>query len=193
MITLLLKKITQFILIVLPVFAIAGSSSSVSDSTGSILSNASLDEFVLVVTLIGGLLTILTVAIKAVKPTTPKVDTLNELKIEYTKLAEQVTDLTKLDVAGKIRHIEHDISELDDTVNKYLKQKLYILSENFTILETKVVNMNKNFDEFNRDRREENAQLKAEINTLRENIREDINDVKDIIMKLMMALKTEED
>lgn len=193
MITLLLKKITQFILIVLPVFVIAGSSSSVSDSTGSILSNASLDEFVLVVTLIGGLLTILTVAIKAVKPTTPKVDTLNELKIEYTKLAEQVTDLTKLDVAGKIRHIEHDISELDDTVNKYLKQKLYILSENFTILETKVVNMNKNFDEFNRDRREENAQLKAEINTLRENIREDINDVKDIIMKLMMALKTEED
>lgn len=193
MITLLLKKITQFILIVLTVFAIAGSSSSVSDSTGSILSNASLDEFVLVVTLIGGLLTILTVAIKAVKPTTPKVDTLNELKIEYTKLAEQVTDLTKLDVAGKIRHIEHDISELDDTVNKYLKQKLYILSENFTILETKVVNMNKNFDEFNRDRREENAQLKAEINTLRENIREDINDVKDIIMKLMMALKTEED
>jgi len=180
-------------LIVLPVFAIAGSSSSVSDSTGSILSNASLDEFVLVVTLIGGLLTILTVAIKAVKPTTPKVDTLNELKIEYTKLAEQVTDLTKLDVAGKIRHIEHDISELDDTVNKYLKQKLYILSENFTILETKVVNMNKNFDEFNRDRREENAQLKAEINTLRESIREDINDVKDIIMKLMMALKTEED
>lgn len=193
MITLLLKKITQFILIVLPVFAIAGSSSSVSDSTGSILSNASLDEFVLVVTLIGGLLTILTVAIKAVKPTTPKVDTLNELKIEYTKLAEQVTDLTTLDVAGKIRHIEHDISELDDTVNKYLKQKLYILSENFTILETKVVNLNKNFDEFNRDRREENAQLKAEINTLRENIREDINDVKDIIMKLMMALKTEED
>ena len=193
MITLLLKKITQFILIVLPVFAIAGSSSSVSDSTGSILSNASLDEFVLVVTLIGGLLTILTVAIKAVKPTTPKVDTLNELKIEYTKLSELVTDLTKLDVAGKIRHIEHDISELDDTVNKYLKQKLYIISENFTILETKVVNLNKNFDEFNRDRREENAQLKAEINTLRENIREDINDVKDIIMKLMMALKTEED
>jgi hypothetical protein len=189
----LLNKITQFILILLPVFAIAGSSLSSSDSVGSMLSSTSLDEFVLVVTLIGGLLTILTVAIKAVKPNTSKVDTLSELKNEYTKLAEQVTDLTKLDVAGKIRHIEHDISELDDTVNKYLKQKLYILSENFTILETKVVNLNKNFDEFNRDRREENAQLKAEINTLRENIREDINDVKDIIMKLMMALKTEED
>lgn len=191
--TSLLKKITQFILIILPMLVMASSSSSSSDSIRSMVNSASLDEIVLIVTLIGGLLTILTVAIKAVKPSTPKVDTLSELKNEYTKLAEQVTDLTKLDVAGKIRHIEHDISELDDTVNKYLKQKLYILSENFTILETKVVNLYKNFDEFNRDRREENAQLKTEINTLRENIREDINDVKDIIMKLMMALKTEED
>lgn len=159
----------------------------------SISSDIHVADVVLAVTLIAGLLTILTIAIKSVGTTSPKSDGINELKQEYTKLAEQVTDLTKLDVAGKIKHIEHDISELDDTVNKYLKQKLYILSENFTILETKVVNLNKNFDDFNRDRREENAQLKAEINTLRENIREDINDVKDIIMKLMMALRTEDE
>lgn len=193
----MLKNIKNFVIwscVVLPSIVLAGS----AETTQSLSDNTALSDIVLIITLIGGLLTIITVAKgKQSKKSDDEeedfVKIKDELKQDYKELGEKISDITKFDAASKIRGLEESVTDLDEKVNNYLMKKVYTLSEHFTVLEDRVSNIDKYFDKADADRKSDTKQLKDDINTLRENIREDINDVKGIIMKLMMALKTDDD
>lgn len=194
----LLEKIKNLVIwacVMLPSLALAGSEQV---KNVSLSENVPISDIVLVVTLVAGLLTIISVA-RGKQPSKKESDddeftTLkNELREEYKELQDKISDLTKIDAATKIQGLQDNFSALDDTVNNYIKKQIYTLSEHFNMLDSRVTDLTKHYDEASAERKEENRQLRNEINTLRENIREDINDVKDIIMKLMMALKTDDD
>ena len=109
------------------------------------------------------------------------------------KIYRKNLELDKIDAGAKIHDIQETLAILDNTVNNLIKKKIYFLSEHFTSLEARVLDLDRHFDQASLDRKEDSRRITNEINTLRGNIREDINDVKDIIMKLMNALKTDDD
>jgi hypothetical protein len=191
-----IQNLGLWAIFILPTVALGGSESTVA-SNQSLSDNVPISDIVLVVTLIAGLLTIISVARgKSSKKNNEDDDFVtlkNEIRAEYKELETKISELTKIDAASKINDLQESLTALDDTVNNSVKKKIYTLSEHFTMLESRVLDLDKHFDQSNNDRKEETRQIKSEINTLRENIREDINDVKDIIMKLMMALKTDDD
>lgn len=95
----------------------------------------------------------------------------------------------------KISKLQKDHQSLDKTVNAEntkIKEKMNSISEHFNTLETKVNDLDRYFDNANKDRKEQDKVIQKEINAIRNNIREDINEVKNIIMKLMMSLKIED-
>jgi len=189
-----IKNLAIWVCVLLPTIVLAGS----DNTQESLSSNIPIADIVLIVTLVAGLLTIISVA--KGKPQPKKADEEDEfnklkaeLKEEYKELGQKISELTKIDAATKIHYLEESVTDLDEKVNNYLMKKVYALSEYFTMLENRVIDLDKYFEKMDVDRKSENIQIKTDINTLRENIREDINDVKDIIMKLMMALKTDDD
>lgn len=192
-----IKKIGFWLIFILPSIVLGGSTTVAS--TGKSLSDSiPISDIVLIVTLIAGLLTIISVARgrhgkKDSEDDDAEFNTLkNEIREEYKDLENKIFELTKIDAATKIHDLQESLTALDNTVNNSVKKKIYALSEHFTTLESRVLDLDKHFDQSNMDRKEENRQIKSEINTLRENIREDINDVKDIIIKLMLALRTDD-
>lgn len=189
-----IQKISFWVVFTLPSIVLGGST-KVVPAVQSLSGDITISDIILVVTLIAGLLTIISVARggqskKAIIDDDEFIILRNEMHDEYNDLKHELAELTKLDAGTKIYNLQNNLAELDDIVRNTLKKKIYSLSEHFTTLENRVLDLDKHFDRSNLDRKEDNRQIKNEINTLRENIREDINDVKDIIMKLMMALKT---
>jgi predicted nuclease with TOPRIM domain len=158
-------------------------------------SNSNYDAYnpVVIITVITGMLAIITVVMKGINSSKCKQE-LIEMKQDIDTFKTDVNRIVNSnELIEKIETLKEEHDALYKTVNDYLKRKVYNLSENINKLEVKVNDLNKYFDDANVDRKEENKQIKQDINSLRDNIREDINDVKDIIMKLMMALKTDDD
>lgn len=189
-----IQKISFWVVFTLPSIVLGGST-KVVPVVQSLSGDITISDIILVVTLIAGLLTIISVARggqskKSIIDDDEFIILRNDMHDEYNDLKHELAELTKLDAGTKIYNLQNNLAELDDIVRNTLKKKIYSLSEHFTTLENRVLDLDKHFDRSNLDRKEDNRQIKNEINTLRENIREDINDVKDIIMKLMMALKT---
>jgi hypothetical protein len=191
-----IKKLGFWTIFILPSIVLGGSTTTVP-MVKSLSDNIAISDIVLVVTLIGGLLTIISIARGNSSKNDSEDDEFSTLKIEmredYKDLETKILELTKIDAATKIHNLQKELAALDDTVNNSVKKKIYSLSEHFNTLEHRVLDLDKHFEQSSIDRKEDSRQIKSEINILRENIREDINDVKDIIMKLMMALKTDEE
>lgn len=146
-----------------------------------------------ILTVATALLALITIVVKGFTGNNWKKDHA-DLKSEFEKFKVEIKEIVNnQEIYSKIETLKNDHDALYKTVNEHLKNKVTSLSENITKLEDKIAELNKHFDDVNADRKEESRQIKHDINSLRENIREDINDVKDIIMKLMMALKTESD
>lgn len=77
---------------------------------------------------------------------------------------------------------------LEDTVNEGI-DKLNDTVNELDIVETKLNEIKNHFDETNAERKAEIKEINETIKSLRENIREDINDVKSVIMKMLMNLR----
>lgn len=191
-----IKNLGIWTILILPSIVLGGSTIPIHPQQ-SLSDNINISDIVLVVTLIAGLLTIVSVARGKQQRKDLEEDEFtilkNEIRTEYKELEHKISELTKIDAATKIHDLQENLTQLDDVVNNSIKRKIYTLSEHFTMLEQRVIDLDKHFDEASLDRKDDNRQFKIEINALRENIRDDINDVKDIIMKLMMALKIEDD
>lgn len=171
---------------------VLGGSTTIIPSAIPLSDNIHISDIVLVVTLMAGLLSIISVTRGKHNRRDIGVDQFNTLKNEM-RIEYKERDTKIVEFASKIHELEENLIELDSTINNSIKKKIYVLSEHFKILEQRVIDLDKHFDQSNLDRKEDTRQFKSDINTLRENIRDDINDVKDIIMKLMMALKIDTD
>jgi septal ring factor EnvC (AmiA/AmiB activator) len=173
-----LKKLKEYIFLVLlsiPSLLLAG-----SNSTSEALSNnTDIADLVLVITLIGGVLTILTVADKHIfsKKTVDINMIKNSIMKDYEELGVKIKEIEKYDTASKIQSLHTTMDKIDKTVNEYVINKIQSLSENVNKIETRL-----NYIESS------NTEQKEELSKLSSYLREDINEVKAIIMNLLMAL-----
>ena len=145
---------------------------------------------VTIITVAAALLAILTVIMGGLRSIAGK----ERIKTLETRQSEMDDQLKKLAIADidTIKSLEAQYQKLTETVNDTLKQKVDSLSDTYGKLETKVNDLSRYFDETNKDRKEEDKAIKHEITLLRENIRKDINDVKNIIINLMLSLKNDD-
>lgn len=145
---------------------------------------------VTIVTVVAALLAILMVIVGGLRSFAGK-ERLETIETRQSELDKQIKKLATVDI-DSIKTLEEQYEKLSEAVNQNLKQKVDSLSENYGKLETRVGELSRYFDETNKDRKEEDKAIKQEITLLRENIRKDINDVKNIIMNLMLSLKNDE-
>lgn len=171
----------------------AADSTSVSTST-PVSSPTSVNDIILFVTFFSSVVTILAIVFQSIKfKSRPQKPTdIDQLKQNLKETTTKVDSLTEANLNEKIKTIQGNIQTIDKVINDLVKIKINSLSETVTKLDQKLSDLNKYFETALSDRKEENKQIKQEINTLRENIREDINDVKSIIMKLMFVLKNDD-
>lgn len=85
-------------------------------------------------------------------------------------------------------HLIKEHKSLEETVNEGIK-KLNVSVNELDIVETKLNEIRNHFDDTNSERKAEIKEINETIKLLRENIREDINDVKSVIMKMLMNLR----
>ena len=157
-------------------------------------SPTSVNDIILFVTFFSSVITILAVVFQSIKfkSRSQKPTDIDQLKQNLKETTTKVDALTEANLNEKIKTIQGNIQTIDKVINDLVKIKINALSETVTKLDQKLSDLNRYFETALSDRKEENKQIKQEINTLRENIREDINDVKSIIMKLMFVLKNDE-
>ena len=88
--------------------------------------------------------------------------------------------------------IYDDIEELETKIGDELEKLKGTVSE-LSQVEYKLNELKEHLDDSNTARHEEIKELTDTVKELRANMREDVNDVKSIIMKLMMNLKINDD
>lgn len=150
--------------------------STISSSSTEVVSTASstsTDTIVLIVTLVSGLLTILTVAVQSLRSDK---DTKSD-----NQLNEKLNQLNKDTLEDKIKNIQQTLNSLDVDVHQHIEKKIQSLDSNYTALDKQLSMFTKHLEMSIGDRKEESKQLKQELNTIRDNIREDLNDVRKLI------------
>ena len=128
--------------------------------------------------------------------TEKNVKELKDLIDSNHKDLKELMSAMKTDLANKVNVVNYndlviEHQELENTVNTEI-EKLNNTVNELSKIEGKLNEVKSHFDESNKERREEIKEINDTIKGLRENIREDINDVKAVIMKLMMNLKVKE-
>lgn len=173
----------------------ADSSSSTQEASKMLDTTSVTNNIIIFLTAIGSLVTIIAFGSQFIKPKQKKLSPtmIDKLNNDYKEIEKKVKLLTDENISEKVKNLQQSFQTLDSTVSDIVKNKISVLSENVTKLDQKLTDLNKFYETALNDRKEENRQIKQEINTLRENIREDINDVKNIIMKLMLVLKSDDD
>ena len=78
---------------------------------------------------------------------------------------------------------------MDIAVHQHIEKKIQSLSDNYTALDKQIAMFTKNLENSLNDRKDESKQLKQELNTIRDNIREDLNDVRKLITEITIAFK----
>jgi hypothetical protein len=176
------KNILLLIVLTLPTTLLAGSN---IDSI-KLSSNNGIADVILVVTLIGGILTILSYANKNFpnkKSTDGDSDVIKDsLVTKYEKLGDKIRDIEKFDTVGKVQLLDTKLTKIEKQMNDYVVIKLQLLSENVNKIETRL-----NYIE------DSSTSQKKELSTLSAYLREDINEVKSIIMNLLLALNPPKD
>lgn len=161
--------------------------STISSSSTELISTASstsTDTIVLIVTLVSGLLTILTVAVQSLRSDK---DTKSD-----TPLNEKLNQLNKDTLEDKIKTIQQTLNSLDVDVHQHIEKKIQSLDNNYTALDKQLAMFTKYLETSIDDRKEESKQLKQELNTIRDNIREDLNDVRKLINEITLAMKLDD-
>lgn len=124
---------------------------------------------------------------------------ISDLRTTIDKNYLDIKDLMhalRIDLANKVNvtnynDLVQEHQALEETVNAEI-EKLNETVNQLTVVETKLNEVKNHFDDSNKERRQEIKEINDTIKGLRENIREDINDVKAVIMKLMMNLKVKD-
>lgn len=173
------NKYMMFLLGILTFTYVQASSSSSSSIEPVITNSASTDNIVLIVTLVSGLLTILTIAIQSIRS--------GKDNTEVTQ--KTIEQLNKENIEDKIKSIQQNLNTLDIAVHQHIEQKIQSLSNNYTALDKQISMFTKNLEGSLNDRKDESKQLKQELNTIRDNIREDLNDVRKLITEITLAFK----
>ena len=173
------RKYMLFLLGFLTFTYVNASSISSSSAEPIITNSASTDVIVLIVTLVSGLLTILTVAVQSIRPEKDS----NEVT---QKTIEQ---LNKENIEEKIKSIQQNLNTLDIAVHHHIERKIQSLSDNYNALDKQISVFTKNLEVSLNDRKDESKQLKQELNIIRDNIREDLNDVRKLITEITLAFR----
>jgi phage shock protein A len=128
-----------------------------------------------------------------VKDLRAEVDTIKSDRDNHAKVLDELFEKIKDEIQNKASvEIYSDLEELETKVGDELDKLKGTVSE-LSQVEYKLNELKEHFDESNADRREEIKELTDTVKGLRDNMREDVNDVKSIIMKLMMNLKINDD
>ena len=111
----------------------------------------------------------------------------------HAKVIDGLFDSITKEIENKASvKIYNDLEDLESKVG-YELDKLKGTVTELSQVEYKLNELKEHFDESNADRRDEIKDLTDTVKGLRDNMREDVNDVKSIIMKLMMNLKINDD
>lgn len=115
----------------------------------------------------------------------------NQLTVNHDEMKSMFdslrNDLAEKAPKNKFEQLNIDHSELEETVTNGI-DKLNGTIKELAIVELKLNDMKNNFDEKNTDRKHEINEINETIKSLRETVREEVNSVKDIMMKIMMKL-----
>ena len=177
--------------------AIASAQSSWWESPGNIIATA-----ISLITLLGMMGAFLKKIMSAnemeprLDKTEKNVKELKEMIDSNHKDLKDLMHVMKTDLANKVNVVNYndlviEHQELENKVNTEI-DKLNTTVNELSKIEGKLNEVKSHFDDNNKERREEIKEINDTIKGLRENIREDINDVKAVIMKLMMNLKLKE-
>lgn len=108
---------------------------------------------------------------------------------KHAKILDELFYNIKEDIKAKASvDIYEDLGELQATIDAELDKLKHTVTE-LSQVEHKLNELKAHFDDCNLDRRNEIKELTETVKGLRDNMRDDVNDVKSIIMKLMMNLK----
>lgn len=114
------------------------------------------------------------------------------INTNHREMKDLITTIrTELSEKTNNQNFDHLIKEhksLEETVNEGIK-KLNVSVSELDVVETKLNEIRNHFDDNNSERKAEIKEINETIKLLRENIREDINDVKSVIMKMLMNLR----
>ena len=105
---------------------------------------------------------------------------------ENKKIIEQ---LNNEDIEDKLKSMQQNLSKLDADVHQDIEKKIQSLSDNYNALDKQITIFTKNLENSMNDRKDESKQLKQDLNTIRDNIREDLNDVRKLITEIALAFK----
>lgn len=201
----------RIILLVLLITMLAmcepSSSSIASDTSLAIIENATeVGDYSDLLTGIVSGITILAALGAVGKKVFGESDSDKRLKTAETEIAalKTIIDTNHKEMKDLISSIRSELSEktnnqnfnqlykehqsLEETVNEGI-EKLNDTVNELDIVETKLNEIKNHFDETNSERKAEIKEINETIKSLRENIREDINDVKSVIMKMLMNLR----
>ena len=117
-------------------------------------------------------------------------DNQKDLVNMFTSLKDSVKDDLK-DIEDSHDDLVDEHASLEDILDKGMS-KLNDTVNELGALETKLSEMRIHLDENNSDRRDEIRTINEDIKEIRENFRNDINDLKAVFMKLMFSLKVKD-
>ena len=117
----------------------------------------------------------------------------SQIDRNHTEMKDLITmirnELSTKSSCGSVDFLFNGHHDLEKTVNVGINKLNDTVSE-LAVVETKLNEIKNHFDENNTERKQEIKEINDTIKILRENIREDINDVKSVIMKMMMNLRS---
>lgn len=112
----------------------------------------------------------------------------SEIKDITSEFNKKLAEKASIDTYEIVLNNQED---LETVVNEQI-DKLNTFVHDLSRIEQKLNDVKKNIDDTNARHKEEIKEINENIKILRENVREDINDVKDVLMKLMMTLRVKD-